>query len=439
MNTSCQAAVLLLLLSGPAEASPSSSGDPLDQARWIPRINVGPLVVSDDHPVFDFADFSVKVDSAAIPVEARWMSGSTRWVRGADGLAVPLARLRVSVRAAPERVALRWRDRAILLQGGPDEAFTELFVPLLDGGEARLDLDGRPLTRVRVGARVASATLPAARHAIDHSCSPWRVTIAGLDDSLLSMNCRLILTGRIGSEEPLLDVRWAAAGVSLPGGSMPMTAQLRSGQSAKATVLGPDGKSRVVEISARLAPRWRRLRLAYGLGPYGLSSSAPTGNGTTGSVMLYANFRLRPEDNLSLRSFEAAVSQSPLNTVFFNNLGLYFAYDLARVLDQRLLITAMLGMQGVTFAPQGLSRKIYNEILFPQGLEATYVDAFGKKNRTLSGGMFLQPTTNKHYHNIWLRYGGRWFGELNYISWRSYDRSARMWGVSIGAPLAQLF
>ena len=155
--------------------------------------------------------------------------------------------------------------------------------------------------------------------------------------------------------------------------------------------------------------------------------------------MLYGNLRLRPEDSLSIRVFEAAVSQSPVDTTFFNNLGLYFAYDLTRVWDKRLALTALLGLQGVTFAPAGLSRSAYNEAVFPQGFELSYLDAFGLRNKTLSGGMFLQPAANKPYQNFWGRFGGSWFGELNYISWKSGNRSAQMWGFSVGMPFAKLF
>ena len=415
------------------------SGDPLDQAARAPRIAIGPLVVGEDHPGFALADFPAVVEDTAPAVEARWVEGSLKWVRAPDGLALPLARLRIALRVAPERALLRWRGRAVLFQGGPDGAATEIFVPLLEGAEAAVELDGHPLARVRIAAR-AAATPAAERHAIDHSCSPWAAAIRGLDDAFVSMNCRLIPVGRVGAEAPLLEIRWLAAGVTLPDGSRPpLLAQLRHGLPARMTVIGPDGKSRVVEISAAVPPRWHRLKVAAGAGPYRLASSAGAGNGAAGSLMLYGNLRLRPEDSLSIRVFEAAVAQSPADTAFFNNLGLYFAYDLARVLDNRLALTALLGLQGVTFAPAGLSRSAYNEAVFPQGFELSYLDAFGLRNKTLSGGMFLQPTASKPYQNFWGRFGGRWFGELNYISWRSGGRSARMWGFSIGVPFVQLF
>ena len=155
--------------------------------------------------------------------------------------------------------------------------------------------------------------------------------------------------------------------------------------------------------------------------------------------MLYGNFRLRTEDNLSLRFFEAAVGQSPTQTSFFNNLGLYFAYDAVRAVDNRMRLTVLLGAQIVTFAPRGLARATYHEMIAPQGFEVSYPDAFGYKNKSLSGGLFLQPGTTKRYQNMWVRYGGRWFGELNYLSWRANNRYATMWGFSFGAPLAQFF
>ena len=101
--------------------------------------------------------------------------------------------------------------------------------------------------------------------------------------------------------------------------------------------------------------------IIIGAGPYGLSSSGASGNGAAGSAMLYGNFRLPTEDTLSVPAFEAAAGQSPLHTSFFNNLGVYFAYDAARALDTRLRMTILLGAQIVTFAPNGLTRKAYNE------------------------------------------------------------------------------
>ncbi len=415
----------------------SETNDPLDGVLRAPRVALGPLVlIGEDHPAPDLGGFPVTVEGAVPGLSAEWIKAPVRWLRAKDGLPEPRARLRVFVAAAPERVAVRWRGRAIALQAAEGGAFTELFVPLLDGGVAVVDFDGKPAAKIRVGA----SSRPGSAHAIDYTCSPWGLTVSGLDDAFLSASCRMIPVGRVGSEEASLEVRWAAAGVTMPdGGGVPMTAQLRAGSPARVSVLGPDGKNRVVELSARVPARLNRLRLAWGAGPYNLSSSAGSGNGAVGAAMLYGNFRLRHEDNLSLRAFEAAFGRDPSHAVFFNNLGAYFAYDAVRAVDARLRLTVLLGAQIVTYAPRGLALASYGEVIAPQGFEVSYPDAFGIRNKSLSGGLFLQPGTTKRYQNMWVRYGGRWFGELNYLSWRNTDRYATMWGFSIGAPLSQFF
>lgn len=437
MRAAALATALALGLASAARAE-NGSGDPLDAAVRAPRLALGSVVlVGEDHPAPDLADFPVTLEGEAPGLSARWVEGPVRWLRAPDGLPVPRGRLRVSVAVEPERAVLLWRGRAAALQrDGAGASSAELFVPLLEGGAAVLELDGKPAAKIRVGARPRAG----AAHAIDHTCSPWNLKVSGLDDAYLAASCRMIAVGRVGSEEPSLEVRWAAAGVTLPGGaSPPMTAQLLDGRPARATVFGPDGAKRVVELTASVAPRLRRMRLAWGAGPYGLSSSGPSGNGAAGAAMLYGNFRLRYEDSLSVRAFEAAVGRDPAHAAFFNNLGLYFAYDAARVVDQRFRLTVLLGAQAVTFAPRGLARSSYGELIAPQGFEVSYVDAFGLRNKTLSGGLFLQPGTSKHYQNLWVRFGDGLFGELNYLSWRAGDRYAKMWGLSVGAPLAQFF
>lgn len=425
---------LTLLLALPAAAQT----DGFDDAVRAPQISLGSLpIVGEDHPSPELADFPVTVTPPSAPVRAEWVSASVKWVRGKDGVAIPRGRLKVSVSGG--RTVVRWRGRTVLPQDDGDGASVELLVPLLEGGVAEVQRDGKELARVRVGASPASAPLER-RHAIDHSCSPYRLALSGAEDLYVSAQCRLQPVGRIGREEARLDTRLWVGGSTLPDGSPAyLSANLQDGRPAQVALKGPDGKPRTLTLNASLPPRLRRMRLAWGAGPMNLNSSATDGDGAAASLMLYGNFRLRMEDSLSVRFFEMAVSRDPAKRAFFNNLGVYFAYDAAAVLDNRLRLTALLGVQGVTFAPRGLANRSYTELIAPQGLEITYADAFGARNKSLSGGFFLLPTAERHYDNIWLRYGGRWFGELNYVSWRSKDRRAEMIGLSFGAPLAQLF
>lgn len=436
-----RSAALLAACCLAAPAAAQAPVDPFDSAVPAPRVALGPLVVAgEDHPAPRLEDFAVTVNPSSAPVRAAWIEGSVRWLRGKDGLALPRARLLVTASVPSGRALLRWRGAAVMLQDRGEEAAAELFVPLHEAGEAVLLVDGRPAARVRIAARAASAAPPGERHAIDHSCSPWKLRLEGVDDLYASANCRLVPVGRLGAEEALLDVRFSAAGATLADGSpAALAVALRDGRPARVSLVGPDGKPRAATLSASVPPRLNRMKLAWGAGPYHLSSSAQDGNGWGGSVMLYGNFRLRMEDSLSVRFFEAAVARDAARRAFFNNFGVYFAYDAAAVLDTRVRLTALLGMQSVTFAPHGLARRSYSEVIAPQGLELSYADAFGARGKSLSGGMFLLPTQERNYQNFWVRWGTGWFGELNYISWRSRGRDARMWGVSIGAPLARLF
>ena len=134
MNRFILALLSGVLLAGRARAD-SEASDPLDGAVRAPRVAIGPLVITgDDHPSPALADFAVSVENAKLSIEAKWVEKSIRWLRAKDGLPVPRARLLVTVKAAPERMLLRWRGRAVQFQGGADAASTEFFVPLLDGG-----------------------------------------------------------------------------------------------------------------------------------------------------------------------------------------------------------------------------------------------------------------------------------------------------------------
>ena len=167
-------------LAGAARAE-SEANDPLDDAVRSPRVAIGPLMLTgDDHPNPELADFTLIVESSKLDVEARWVEKSVKWLRAKDGLPVPRARLSITVKAAPERLLLRWRGRAVQFQGGPEGSSAEIFVPLLDGGAARLEVDGKPASSIKISPRPASASAVNARHAIERALRqrPGRLTHA---------------------------------------------------------------------------------------------------------------------------------------------------------------------------------------------------------------------------------------------------------------------
>ena len=79
----------------------------------------------------------------------------------------------------------------------------------------------------------------------------------------------------------------------------------------------------------------------------------------------------------------------------------------------------------------------------PQGIEIVYRDAFKRAHNFSVGAFAYPPINDRSYYNVWLRWGtGKFFGELNFISWRekagTYDSQTvfnRSMGVSFGFPL----
>jgi len=108
--------------------------------------------------------------------------------------------------------------------------------------------------------------------------------------------------------------------------------------------------------------------------------------------MIYSNFRLFKE--IYIRGFNTIVAKKSI----FNNLGLYFASDLAKVMDKNLL-----DMQLLYFQFDSKS-KIINGPIFPQGIELNYNYAFGIENYLIGGGSFLSPSESYDYQNLWVRW-----------------------------------
>jgi hypothetical protein len=224
------------------------------------------------------------------------------------------------------------------------------------------------------------------------------------------------------------------------GSRPPFTSVFRDSNPVMTTIRDSQNQIRIVRMDAKLPNRLKRFKIAGGLGPYSFESQKDYQNKSKNwapSIMLYANYYIN--DELSFRAFEAAVSRGPMTDSFFNNFGIYFAYEIGKAFDRRIQAVALLGFQGLTFAHNGLNSSTFSQAIFPQGFEVTYLHSFGIKNSILGFGMFLLPSKENNYRNLWVRYGKKVFGELNYISWSLREMSTTMWGVSVGFPIGGLF
>ncbi len=268
---------------------------------------------------------------------------------------------------------------------------------------------------------------------IDYSCSPYALKIKGAESDYLSVGCKLERLGDIGRETPRLLVTLSSTNMMAFNGAQPPFKLILTDNSP-VLIQFKNRKNEVknLSIEANLPKRVYRLKVAMGLGPYFSSSfknQQKEGGQVGGSLMFYGKFDLTQSS--SLRFFNATVYPKTL----FNNAGFYLSYDLAEILDGRIVLNTLLGLQGLHFKYNQDSKMSF-DFLYPQGFELTYKHLFNRENYHLTYGMFLS-NGEKSYTNAWLRYGTSLFYEVNYISWENKNIKYHTWGLSVGFPIGK--
>lgn len=185
-----------------------------------------------------------------------------------------------------------------------------------------------------------------------------------------------------------------------------------------------------IQIKPKYKNKTKKLAIALGFGPYGFNTSVEDKNmdAVSAAVMLYSNYKFNKDT--SIRAFSASI----FDVSSFHNFGLYLANDLAYLDDADLVITSLLGVQYLDYRFNSTSKK-FSSPLYPQGVEVTYKNLFKNKNYIISGGVFVNPTDSSDYQNAWIRWGEKYYYELNYINWSSKEFKANMWGLSLIIPV----
>jgi len=398
-------------------------------------ISFGPVKLGEERIPISLSDFKIKINQQVEtrePIDAHWMDESVEWLRTTSNLLTPRARLKITISSNSDEYTLTHNNRSIIFQKEPGKLTIELPIVLFSYSPIEIKRNGKKAAAIEIHSKAPSESNTLL---IDYSCSKYNLKISGIKHEYLSVGCHERKVGEFGKEKIMLEVSFIATNLRLMDGTLPpYLAIIPNNHPVVVSLIDNNQVKRKVQIQATLPERFHRFKTSVGFGPYFFRTEEKEQKLTSKispSVMLYGNFYLSP--STSIRAFDAFI----MNQSLFNNFGIYAAYQLGSILDGRIEIIPLLGFQGLTFRHH--KKDSYSKIIFPQGFEVAYKHAFGLTNHSFVYGMFFSTSNEEQYQNFWVRFGKRVFGEINYITWRENDRTASMWGVSIGIPFFSLF
>lgn len=415
------------------------------------------LIIASTHgqSIVPFGD--VRLGSAPLPINLKafipyaspnskkldlhFAPNSLQWIRDSSNLLVPRARLNISYKSTNGSAPLfYYHDQVFAGEFIEDKStyHVDLWVNLFNPGKITIKRDGEVIHQIATRRHHFKEDDQSKEETqlIDYSCAPYDVKLEGLEDQYLSVGCRLEKLDEGEGLKPRLVITWSASDALLVDATLPpYRTVLKGDSSAVMEVINAEGDLKKVRISAKLPKRIHRLKTAIGFGPYlfeSQSGSRVRPEKWAPAFMIYGKYDLM--DTTSLRFFNATVSRGST----FNNGGLYLAYEIANVFDGRVQVIPLLGAQFLTFDYNSEVPE-RNKIIYPQGFEVVWKHSFGIKNTTMIYGMFISGSDTEPYKNLWLRWGTRIFGELNYIEWSHGSQKVKTYGLSVGLPLFSFF
>ncbi len=396
-------------------------------------ISFGPVKVGEKRIKINLNNFSFEKLKSNENVSFKLIRGSTQWIRTKSNILAPRALASLTVKSN-KTTSLKYEGKNIILQGKNGTKNIKIYVNLFDTEQIEIYEADNLVESLRVNSNVALNDKKG--HLIDYSCARYGIKVEGLDDQYVSVGCRMETIGKIGKEYQRMTMTWSTPDFHLENGLRgPFTSVLMNSIPLKFNMINDKGDRRKVTIKANVKNRFHRLKTAFGFGPYSFKAVNDKQERDTKiapAAMIYAKWDLDSET--SFRAFDAFI----YNESLFNNGGIYFAYNLAKIFDGRLEITPLLGAQILSNKYDSNTGTV-TRIIYPQGFEAFWKHAFGIENYSVVYGMFLSTDSEETYDNAWIRWGKGYFWEINYIRWARDGQESSMWGLSVGIPTGQYF
>ncbi len=396
-------------------------------------VSFGPVKVGEKRLRLNLDTFSFVRSLKSESVSYKLIKGSTQWIRTKENILIPRALASITVKSS-KTVSISYEGKNILVQGSKNKKNLKIYVNLFDSEEMKIYEANKLIETLRIYSNEPLENKNG--HLIDYSCSSYGIEIKGLDDQFVSAGCMMETLGRVGKEYQRMTFSWSTPNYHLENGMRgPYTSVFMNSTPLNFELIDDKGNKKTVTIKTNVRTRFHRLKTAIGFGPYSFKAVDDESERETKvapAAMIYAKWDL--DRDTSFRAFDAFI----YNESLFNNAGLYFAYNLAKIFDGRIEITPLLGAQ-ILSNKYDSNSSTTNRIIYPQGFEVFYKHAFGIKNYSIVYGMFLSTDSEETYDNAWIRWGKGYFWELNYIRWARDGEESSMWGLSIGIPTGQYF
>lgn len=357
------------------------------------------------------------------------VKNSLSWIRAEDTLLLPRVLAKVESKIPAEKLRLRYQGTDHLFQQEGEKAVSRFYGSPYEGEKAALFLDGKQVATLEFQLPEEKSNL-----IIDYACWKYDLKTTGLEGERISIGCKESITGEQGSEEVTLQVLWSSPDWKPKGvAEGRRLANIRANYPAKIELYNDKGEKKTLTIKANVPKRRKRIGVALGFGPYHFLSET---NGEQFDdhaqlmYMLYGRYTLSEKNSIKL--FDAYIKRESA----FNNLGVYFSTDIAKIWDKRLVFNTLIGFQDLLFETPEVNQ---HQIIYPQGLEMTLSHPFGWKNYKVMLGGFVSPDAALDYNNVWVRFGKGVFYELNYIKWAAEGSATESYGLSVGIPLFSAF
>ncbi len=402
------------------------------KSREFVSFNNGQVQFGQSYLDLDLANFKINYLHPNKVIKTGFLEGTLKWEKTSDGLYLPKAELLIQINTEvlkEYQPIVKYNKKTFspsLLKNNKIYSFS-ITVSLFEATNIEVYLDDKYFNTIQL----KSITAPNVKHHyIDSSCTPYHLEILNFDE-YLSVSCELIRLGGIGNERPKVKLSWVTPNYFLIDDkqSSNITTFTSSGD-AILVLKNHEGEKKNIQFKVSLPKKLNRVKTALGIGPYSMLSQYEDKKeeGLTGNITLYG--KLEFTTNSSLRFFNSFAMKK---NDYFNNFGLYFAYDLARVYDDRIQIVALLGMQYLTHKIE-LGPSL-NEMIAPQGGEITFHHPFGLHNYVLGAGGFYTTFDESEYINTWLRFGKNTTYEVNFIKYRDGNREVSVTGFCLIFPL----